>query len=95
MQPATYILTNKSNTVLYIGVTSDLIKRVWQHKNKSCQGFSNTYNLSKLIYFELHEEMYEAITREKQLKNWKRQWKISLIEKENPRWQDLYDELSH
>jgi len=92
-QPAVYILTNKSNHVLYVGVTSDLIKRIYEHKNHVMEGFSAKYNVTKLVYFELCDEMETAITREKVLKGWKRSKKISLIEKENETWQDLYEDL--
>jgi putative endonuclease len=92
-QPAVYILTNKSNHVLYVGVTSDLIKRIYEHKNHVMEGFTAKYNVTKLVYFELCDEMETAITREKVLKGWKRSKKISLIEKENATWQDLYEDL--
>ncbi len=92
-QPAVYILTNKSNNVLYVGVTSDLIKRIYEHKNHVMEGFTARYNVTKLVYFELCDEMETAITREKVLKGWKRSKKISLIEKENETWQDLYEDL--
>ena len=87
----TYILTNKKNGTLYVGVTSDLIKRMWQHKNKFVDGFSKRYNLDKLVYFEQFDSIQKAIEREKQLKGKLRQKKIDLIEKENPGWQDLYE----
>ena len=88
-----YIITNKKQGTLYTGITSDLLKRIWQHKNKVVKGFTNKYNLDKLVYYETSEVVDNAITREKQLKNWKRQWKIELIEKENPEWKDLYQEM--
>ena len=91
--PCIYILTNKLNGTLYIGVTSNLIKRIWQHKNKSIKGFTAKYNLDRLVYYELHQDMISAITREKQLKSWKRQWKINLIEAKNSSWIDLYSEI--
>ena len=89
-QPAVYILANKREGNLYIGVTSQLVKRVWEHKNRQGSGFTKRYNIHNLVWFEIHEEMIAAITREKQLKNWKRQWKIELIEKTNTEWRDLY-----
>ncbi len=92
-QPATYIITNKKQGVLYTGVTSDLPKRIYEHRNHLCDGFSDKYNTTLLVYFELHETMLAAITREKQIKNWRREWKISLIEKSNNEWADLYDGL--
>ena len=87
------MLTNKPNGTLYIGVTSDLPKRIWQHKNKVVKGFTKKYGLDKLVWYEIHEEMLPAIQREKALKAWKRQWKINAIEKMNPGWRDLYEEL--
>ena len=92
-QPAVYILSNKRNGTLYIGVTSNLIQRVWQHKNNLTPGFSQKYNLHRLIYFELFENMEVAIQYEKQLKKWHRKWKIELIENTNPEWNDLYLEI--
>jgi putative endonuclease len=92
-QPHIYIMTNIKNTTLYIGVTSQLVQRVYQHKSKLTLGFTNKYNLNKLVYFESFETMYEAITREKQLKNWRRAWKINLIEGINPNWLDLSKDL--
>jgi putative endonuclease len=92
-QPAVYILTNKRNGTLYIGVTSDLIKRVWEHKNSMVSGFTKKYNLNQLVWYELHENMESAILREKRLKEYKRSWKLKLIENMNPDWQDLYDSI--
>jgi len=89
-QPCVYILSSKKDGVLYIGVTSNLIQRVWQHKNKQVEGFTKKYNVDKLVYFEQYENMESAITREKHLKKWSRSWKIQLIEKENEDWQDLW-----
>ncbi len=91
--PAIYILANRRNGALYVGVTSDLIKRIWEHKNHFVDGFTKRYDVTKLVYFELHNTMENAILGEKQLKNWHRAWKIELIEKENPSWQDLWEEL--
>jgi len=91
--PAVYILASKRNGTLYIGVTSNLVKRVWQHKNKAVSGFTEDYRVNTLVYFEQFDDMYTAITREKQLKTWGRAWKISLIEKANPNWNDLYDDI--
>lgn len=88
-----YILSNKKNGTLYIGVTSDLVRRIYQHKQKMHDGFAAKYDLTKLVYYEYHEDMYEAITREKQLKKWNRQWKIKLIESMNPQWNDLYESI--
>ncbi|MBN2031038.1 GIY-YIG nuclease family protein [bacterium] len=84
-----YILTNKKNRVLYIGVTNNLPRRIWEHKQKLVKGFTHKYNCTKLIYFEETESVYSAIEREKQLKNWRREWKIDLISEMNPNWEDL------
>ncbi|CAN5551668.1 GIY-YIG nuclease family protein [soil metagenome] len=89
-----YIMTNKKNGILYIGVTNDLLRRVKEHKEKKVEGFTKKYNLDKLIYFEYGNYVNSAIEREKVLKRWKRKWKIELIEKMNPEWNDLYYELS-
>ncbi|MGQ8366219.1 GIY-YIG nuclease family protein [Glaciecola sp. 1036] len=92
-QPSVYIITNMHNTTLYIGVTSNLIQRIHQHKNKQIDGFSKKYNLQKLVYFEQFALMEDAILREKRLKNWHREWKNKLINTENPDWDDLYETL--
>jgi putative endonuclease len=89
-QPAVYILASKRNGTLYIGVTSDLVKRIWEHNNDLVEGFTKSYGVHRLVWYELHEDMGSAITREKQLKEWKRQWKLRLIEDTNPNWLDLY-----
>ncbi len=86
-----YILTNKTNTVLYVGVTNDLQRRTFEHKNKQTEGFSKKYNLSKLIYFEATPNIDDAIAREKQLKGWRRKKKAELISENNPDWEDLYN----
>lgn len=91
--PCVYILASQQNGTLYVGVTSDLIKRVWQHKKDLTEGFSKKYQVHNLVWYELHADMYSAITREKQIKEWHRQWKIVLIEKTNPHWDDLYFNL--
>jgi putative endonuclease len=88
-----YILSNKWNTVLYVGVTGDLIKRVWQHKQKLVEGFSKKYNLDKLVFYEIYEDPLEAIKREKQFKAGSRKKKIEAIKKMNSEWKDLYEEL--
>ncbi len=88
-----YILTNISNRVLYAGVTSDLVKRIYEHRNKLVEGFTKKYNVYKLIHYEIFEDMENAITREKQIKGWKRDKKIALIEKVNPKWNDLYNSI--
>ena len=92
-QPAVYILTNKRNGTIYIGVTSDLAKRVWEHKNSMASGFTKKYNLHRLVWYELHDDMESAIIHEKRLKEYKRSWKLKLIENMNPDWLDLYDSI--
>ena len=89
-QPAVYILSSKRNGTLYVGVTSDLVKRVWEHRNNLVEGFTQRYGVHQLVWYELHESMESAIKREKRLKDWKRKWKVRLIEKTNPDWEDLY-----
>lgn len=88
-----YIIGNDRNSVLYIGVTTNLPKRIWEHKNNINEGFARRYNCKQLYYYEVFENIYEAITREKRLKSWKREWKIKLIEEKNPYWKDLYPEI--
>ena len=88
-----YIMSNKSNSTIYIGVTSDLIKRAYEHKNKLLDGFTKKYNTSKLVYYEVYCDINDAIKREKQLKTFKRKWKNELIEKDNKDWVDLYDKI--
>jgi len=92
-QPCIYILASKRHGTLYIGVTSNLVKRVWQHKQEEIEGFTKKYHVHVLVYYELHESMKAAIAREKQLKKWNRSWKIRLIEKVNPDWQDLWKKI--
>lgn len=89
---AVYIMTNYSVTSLYIGVTSNLQKRVWEHKNKFVKGFTERYNIDKLVYYELTDSIESAILREKQLKRWHRQWKLNLIKEYNPEFKDLSEE---
>lgn len=88
-----YILASKRNGTLYIGVTSDLLRRVFEHKNKLMPGFTSKYDVGMLVYFEVFSDIESAIYREKQLKKWNRKWKLALIEKENPHWEDLYEDL--
>ena len=92
-QSYVYIITNKINTVLYIGVTSNLTKRIYEHRNKLVDGFSKRYNLYKLVYYEISTSMYSAIEREKYLKGKSRRFKESLINTSNPNWKDLYDDI--
>ncbi len=93
LRPCIYIMTNKNNQVLYTGVTSNLLKRVAEHKEKAAKGFTSRYNTTKLVYFEEYSTMDEAITREKQIKGGLRQKKLDLIKSKNPTWKDLYDEF--
>jgi putative endonuclease len=89
-----YILASKRNGTLYIGVTSNLAKRIYEHKHKSIGGFTKKYNVDRLVYYETTEDVESAILREKRLKKWKRQWKVELIEQKNPNWKDLcYDKI--
>jgi putative endonuclease len=92
-QPAVYILSSQRNGTLYIGVTSDLAKRVWEHKNDFADGFTKKYGVHLLVYYEFHDDMISAIRREKQIKKWNRQWKLQLIEKHNADWRDLSREI--
>ena len=88
-----YIFASQRNGTLYVGSTPDIIKRTWAHKNKVIPGFTAKYNVHMLVYYEMHELYIEAARREKRFKNWPRQWKINLIEKLNPEWRDLYEEI--
>jgi putative endonuclease len=88
-----YIMTNKRNGTLYIGMTSDLIKSVWQHKNELVEGFTKRYSVKRLVYFEVYISVGEAILREKRLKKWNRKWKLRIIEEANPEWNDLYSTI--
>jgi putative endonuclease len=92
-QPCVYILASKRKGTLYVGVTSDLTQRVWQHKNDQAEGFTKRYGVHKLVWYEICDDMRAAIAREKAVKEWKRAWKIRLIQETNPEWNDLYDEL--
>ena len=90
-----YIITNKPRGTLYVGVTSDLVGRIWQHKEKLVEGFSKKYDLDKLVYYEVADSIEAAIAREKQIKNWHREWKINAIEKDNPHWVDLFNKINN
>jgi putative endonuclease len=92
-QPAVYILSSKPHGTLYIGVTSNLCSRIASHKQKAIAGFTKTYNVDQLVFYEYHDSMEAAIKREKQLKEWRRAWKIRLIEETNPKWLDLFAEV--
>jgi putative endonuclease len=88
-----YILANRRNGALYTGITSNLIKRVWEHKEKAVDGFTKKYKIDKLVYFEQYQDSINAISREKRIKKYPRKWKLNLIEQKNPHWKDLYKEL--
>ena len=88
-----YIIASKRNGTLYTGVTNDLVRRVHEHKNDKIYGFTKRYQVHDLVYYEPHDDIIAAITREKQIKTWQRQWKIELITKDNPTWEDLYEDL--
>ena len=92
-QPCVYIMTNKRNGTLYTGVTSNLVQRVWQHKNNLVEGFTKRYGTHTLVWYETHDTMSKAIMREKRVKEWKRAWKLEMISAFNPDWHDLYDDL--
>ena len=92
-RPCVYLLASKRNGTLYVGVTSNLTQRVWQHKSDLAPGFTKRFGVYTLVWYEAHDTMESAIVREKRIKDWKRAWKIVLIEKSNPRWLDLYDEF--
>jgi len=93
VQPAVYILASTRNGTLYIGVTSDLVKRCWQHRTHQLAGFTDRYHVGLLVHYELFRDMQHAIVREKRLKKWHRQWKLRLIEERNPDWRDLWEEI--
>ena len=93
-QPCVYIMASKRNGTLYTGVTSNLTQRAWRHKNNQIEGFTKRYRIHILVWYEVHEAMISAITREKKIKNWKRAWKLALIEKTNPEWRDLYTDIT-
>ncbi len=92
-QPAVYILASQPNGTLYIGVTSNLAKRIYEHKNHLTQGFSDKYDVEILVWYELHDSMESAISREKAIKKWNRNWKLRIIEEFNPEWNDLYEDI--
>ena len=91
--PCVYMVASKKDGVIYIGVTSNLIKRIYEHKNNILKGFTSQYHVHKLVWYEIHSTMESAITREKKMKKWQRELKVKLIEKENPNWNDLYETL--
>ncbi len=91
--PCVYILASRQNGTLYTGVTSNLPKRIWEHKNNMVEGFTNKYGIHILVWYEVHDTMDSAILREKRIKKWKREWKIRMLEKNNPQWRDLYPDI--
>ncbi len=91
--PCVYILASKRNGTLYIGVTGDVARRVWEHKSDAIDGFTKRYAVHILVYYEMHATMLDAILREKQMKRWNRAWKIHLIQHLNPQWRDLYEDI--
>jgi len=93
VQPCIYILASKRHGTLYVGVTNDVVRRVWEHRTDAVDGFTRRYDVHTLVYVEFHETMAATILREKQIKTWKRQWKIELIERGNATWRDLYEDL--
>ena len=93
-QPCVYILASKKKGTLYVGVTSDLARRIWEHRNELVEGFTQQYGVHRLVYVEPHISMEDAILREKRIKKWKRDWKIRLIEEGNPEWRDLFETLN-
>ena len=92
-RPCVYILASRRNGTLYVGVTAEIVSRVWDHRSGAVDGFTKTYGVHLLVYVEFHETMAQAILREKQIKEWRRAWKIKLIERANPHWRDLYDDV--
>ena len=92
--PCVYLLASKRNGTLYVGVTSDLVQRVWQHRSELAKGFTKRYGVHRLVWYEVHETMESAILREMALKKWNRAWKIRLIQETNPTWKDLYDAIA-
>jgi putative endonuclease len=93
MQPCVYILASDRNGTLYVGVTSEISRRMWVHRSNTVEGFTSRYGVHRLVYVEFHETMMDAILREKRIKRWRRQWKLDLIEAANPQWRDLFDQL--
>ena len=92
--PCVYILASRQNGTLYIGVTSDIARRIWEHKSDAIQGFTKKYGVHMLVYYEIHATMPDAILREKQMKRWNREWKINLIQQMNPQWRDLCEDIA-
>jgi putative endonuclease len=93
-RPCVYILASQRNGTLYVGATSDLARRVFEHKEEAIEGFTKDYGVHRIAFYEFHETMNDALTREKRIKKWRRQWKLELIEQSNPQWRDLYADLA-
>ncbi len=93
-RPCVYILASQRNGTLYVGATSDLARRVFEHKEEAIEGFTKDHGVHNLVFYEFHETMNDALTREKRIKKWRRQWKLDLIEQNNPQWRDLYQDLA-
>ena len=91
--PFVYIMASKRNGTLYTGVTSDMVRRVWEHREGRVEGFTKRYGVKRLVYFEAHGDMFAAITRERQIKEWQRRWKVELVEGMNPGWRDLWETI--
>ena len=89
-----YLLASRTDGALYVGITNDLVRRIYQHRTKTIPGFTARYNITRLVWFEVYADPISAITREKELKKWRRAWKIALIERDNPGWNDLYDSIA-
>ena len=93
-RPCVYILPSQRNGTLYVGVTSDVVRRVWEHRSSAVGGFVRDYGVNRLVFVEFHETMADAILRERRIKKWRRPWKLELIERHNPQWRDRYDALA-
>ncbi|NEW88245.1 GIY-YIG nuclease family protein [Rhodopseudomonas sp. WA056] len=89
-----YLLASRKDGALYVGVTNDLVRRVYEHRTKAVPGFTSKYNIAKLVWFEIHDDPISAITREKEIKKWRRAWKLALIERDNPGWDDLFETIA-
>ena len=88
-----YIVASRKDGAIYVGVTNDIVRRIYQHRTKTIQGFTSKYNITRLVWFEIYDDPISAISREKELKKWKRAWKVQLIEAQNPQWNDLYESI--
>lgn len=89
-----YLLASRKDGALYVGVTNDLVRRAYEHRTKAVPGFTSKYNIAKLVWFEIHDDPIAAITREKEIKKWRRAWKVALIERDNPGWDDLFETIA-